>query len=68
MASHGITKELSVSSNAHVVSYETGSEMIQLAGMGIGTDEGGKNMKTSPVQSILLLEIMYSLVSKEILP
>jgi len=42
MASHWITKELSVSSNANVVSYETGSEMIQLAGVGIGTDEGRK--------------------------
>jgi hypothetical protein len=40
MASNWITKELSVSSKAHVVSYETGSEMIQMAGMGIGTDEG----------------------------
>ncbi len=40
MASHWITKELSVSSNANVVSYETGSEMIQMAGLGIGTSEG----------------------------
>jgi class 3 adenylate cyclase/tetratricopeptide (TPR) repeat protein len=42
MASHWITKELSVSSNAHVVSYETGSEMIQMAGLGIDTKPGRK--------------------------
>jgi len=39
MASHWITKELSVSSNANVVSYETGSEMVQEAGLGFGTKE-----------------------------
>jgi len=45
MASHWITKELSVSSKAHVVSYETGSEMIQMAGLGISSDAGRRKYK-----------------------
>ncbi len=40
MAAHWITKELSATPNARVVSYETASEMIQLAGVSLATAGG----------------------------
>jgi class 3 adenylate cyclase len=46
MAAHWITKELSTSSDAHVVSYESASEMVQLAGLSLDTPRGRKKFKT----------------------
>lgn len=40
MASHWITKELSSTPDANVVSYESASEMIQLSGMSLTTKRG----------------------------
>ena len=45
MAAHWITKELSTSSDAHVVAYESASEMIQLAGLSLNTSRGRKKFK-----------------------
>ena len=45
MAAHWITKELSSSSDAHVVSYESASEMVQLAGLSLDTPRGRKKFK-----------------------
>ena len=45
MAAHWITKELSASSDAHVVSYESASEMVQLAGLSLETPRGRKKFK-----------------------
>jgi len=45
MAAHWITKELSTSSDAHVVSYESASEMVQLAGLSLDTPRGRKKFK-----------------------
>ena len=42
MAAHWITKELSVSSNAQVLSSESGTEMIKLAGIQLGSETGRK--------------------------
>ncbi len=42
MASHWITKELSSTRKAHVVSYESASEMIKLAGINISEKRGQK--------------------------
>lgn len=42
MAAHWITKELSASSEANVVSYESASEMIQLAGLSLDSPRGRK--------------------------
>jgi len=45
MAAHWITKELSSSSDAHVVSYESAGDMIQLAGLSLETASGRKKFK-----------------------
>jgi hypothetical protein len=45
MAAHWITKELSSSSDARVVSYESASEMVQLAGLSLETPRGRKKFK-----------------------
>ena len=42
MAAHWITKELSSSSKANVVSYESANDMIQLAGLSLDSQKGRK--------------------------
>lgn len=58
MASHWITKELSSTRKAHVVSYESASEMIKLAGINISTKRGRKQY-ASLTGAVNIVEVAY---------
>ncbi|MGB4848162.1 MAG: adenylate/guanylate cyclase domain-containing protein [Saprospiraceae bacterium] len=61
MASHWITKELSSTPKAHVVSYESASEMIKLADINISTPRGQKQY-AALTGAVNIVEAAYYLI------
>jgi class 3 adenylate cyclase/tetratricopeptide (TPR) repeat protein len=59
MAAHWITKELSATPEAHVVSYETASEMIKLADVSLASTRGQKKY-ASLTGAVNVVEAFYT--------
>jgi len=64
MASHWITKELSSSSNANVVSYESASENIKLAGVSLNTKQG-KDKYASLTGAVNIVNANYTIIGTD---
>ncbi len=64
MASHWITKELSSTPTAHVVSYESASEMIKLAGMNFSSSKG-RARYASLTGAVNIVEAAYYLTGQK---
>ena len=64
MASHWITKELSSTPEANVVSYETANEMIQLAGLSL-TSKKGRKQYSSLTGAVNIVDASYTRIGKK---
>jgi class 3 adenylate cyclase/tetratricopeptide (TPR) repeat protein len=65
MGAHWITKELSATPEANVVSYESASEMIQLAGLSL-TNKRGRAQYASLTGAVNIVEASYTRIGKKL--